>query len=105
MLGTVTVSFAPGRAYELKIAQHGERALTAEDASLWLSQQWEEFECTPRSMVGKILAVDKILQIAQEAGEKRFAEAGAWAQRYAEAVVAVLDRDRVRIDVAENTVG
>lgn len=105
MRGTVTVSFAPGREYELRIPGHDQNPLTAEEANLWLSQQWEELDCTPRSLVGKILTVDKILQVAQEAGEKRFAKAGIWAERYAKAVIAVLDRDAVRIDVAENTVG
>ncbi len=105
MRGTVTVSFAPGREYELRIARGDKNTLTPEEADLWLSQQWEELECTPRSLVGKILTVDKILQVAQEAGETRFAQAGTWAERYANAVIAVLDRATVRIDVADNRVG
>jgi len=105
MRGTVTVSFAPGREYELKIPERDANPLTAEEADRWLSQQWEELDCTPRSLVGKILAVDKVLQVAQEAGEKRFAEPAAWAERYAKAVIAVLDRDVVRVDIVDSTVG
>ncbi len=105
MRGTVTVSFAPEREYELRVAGNDKNPLTREEADLWLSQQWEELDCTPRSLVGKVLTVDKILQVAQEGGETRFAKAGSWAERYAKAVVAVLDRDTVRVDVAENTVG
>ena len=104
MQGTVTVSFAPDREYEFRIPVGGMSALTAEAADLWLSQQWEALECSPRSMVGKVLTLDKILQVAQEAGEKRFAGTDPWAERYARAVLAVLERNAVRVDVAENTV-
>ena len=105
MRGLVAVSFGPGREYEVKIPARDQDPQTAEEAHLWLSQQWEEFECTPRSLVGKVLTLDKILQIAQEAGEKRFAGAGTWTEHYARAVLAVLDRDTVRVDVAGNAVG
>ncbi len=105
MRGTVTVSFAPDREYELKVPASDKTPLTAEEANLWLTQQWEALECTPRSMVGKILTMDKILQVAQEAGEKRFAGADPWAERYARAVIAVLERNAVRVDVAASTVG
>jgi len=52
-----------------------------------------------------VLTLDKILEVAREAGEKRFGAGGAWAERYARAVVAALNRETVRVDVAENTVG
>ena len=105
MRGIVTVSFARGREYQLMIPGQENHPLTAEEGNLWLSKQWEELDCTPRSLVGKVLTMDKILMVAQEAGEKRFAEPGAWADNYARAVIAVLERDTVRVDVAESSVG
>jgi len=105
MRGSVIVSFARDRNYEFRIPAGDKNPLTVEDAQLWLAQQFEEFGCAPRSMVGKVLAVDKVLELAREAGEKRFAEGGAWAERYARTVVAALNRETVRVDVAENTVG
>jgi hypothetical protein len=105
MRGSVTVAFAPDREFELRIPEREQSPQSAEEANQWLSQQWEEFDCTPRSLVGKVLTMDKILEVAREAGEKRFADEGAWAEHYARAVLAVLDRDNVRVDVAENTVG
>lgn len=105
MRGTVVVSFAGDRDYEFRIAAGDNNPLTAEDAQLWLAQQFEEFGCASRSLVGKVLTLDKVLEVAREAGEKRYAEGGAWAERYAHAVVAALNRETVRVDVAQNTVG
>lgn len=105
MRGIVTVSFARNRDYEFRIPSGEKNPRTADDAQVWLGQQFEEFGCTPRSMVGKVLILDKVLEVARAAGEKRFAEGGDWAERYARAVIAALGREAVRVDVAENTVG
>ena len=66
--------------------------------------QFEEFGCTPRSLVGKVLVLDKVLEVARAAGEKRFASDIAWAELYARAVLATLKRTIVRVDIEENTV-
>ena len=104
MRGTVIVSFARGRDYELRLTAGDEPLPTAQEAEVWLSQQFEEFGCTPRSLVGKVLTLDKVLEVAREAGEQRFAGDIAWAERYARAVLATLKRDNVRVDIGENTV-
>jgi hypothetical protein len=105
MRGTVIVSFARDRDYEFRIPTGEKNPLSAEEAQRWLAQQFEEFGCAPRSLVGKVLTLDKVLEVARGAGEKRFAEGGAWAERYARAVVAALNRETVRVDVAQNTAG
>jgi hypothetical protein len=105
MRGSVIVSFARDRDFESRISAGDNNPLTAEEAQLWLAQQFEEFGCASRSMVGKVLTLDKVLEVAREAGEIRFAESNAWAERYARAVVAALNRETVRVDVAQNTVG
>jgi hypothetical protein len=105
MRGTVIVSFGRGRDYELKITAGDKPLPPPQEGDLWLSQQFDEFGCTPRSMVGKVLALDKILEVARGAGEKRFAGDIAWAEGYARAVLATLNRETVRVDVANNTVG
>lgn len=104
MRGMVIVAFARGREYELRLTAGDQPLPTAQEAELWLSQQLEELGCSPRSLVGKVLALDKILEVAREAGEKRFAGDIAWAERYARAVLATLKRESVRVDIAENTV-
>ena len=105
MRGMVIVAFAQSREYELRLTAGDKPLPTAQEAELWLSQQFEELGCSPRSLVGKVLALDKILEVAREAGEKRFAGDIAWAERYARAVLATLKRESVRVDIAENTVG
>ena len=105
MRGIVTVSFARGREYELRITAGDKPLPTAQEGELWLSQQFEELGCTPRSMVGKVLALDRVLEVARDAGEKRFASDIAWAEAYARAVLATLERPSVRVDVAGETVG
>ena len=105
MRGIVIVAFARDREYELRITAGDKPLPTAQEGDLWLSQQFEELGCTPRSLVGKVLALDKVLEVAREAGEKRFAGDIAWAEAYARAVLATLKRDTVRVDIAQNTAG
>ena len=105
MRGSVIVVFAQDREYELRLTAGDQPLPPVQEAELWLSQQFEELGCTPRSLVGKVLALDKVLEVAREAGEKRFAGDIAWAEQYARAVLAILDREAVRVDIAENTVG
>lgn len=105
MRGSVIVVFAPDREYELRITAGDKPLPAAQEGDLWLSQQFEELGCTPRSMVGKVLVLDKVLEVAREAGEKRFAGDIAWAEHYARAVLATLNRESVRVNIAENTVG
>jgi len=104
MRGAVIVSFGRDREYELRITAGDKPLPTGQEGELWLSQQFEEFGCTPRSLVGKVLALDKVLEVARAAGEKRFRGNIAWAEAYARAVLATLNRPVVRVDVAESTV-
>lgn len=104
MTTTVTVAFAPDREYEFKL--HADEALpTREEAQSWLERQWLELECVPNNPVGKVLALDRILSVARDAGEKRFAANGDWARDYVRAVAVALERPAIRVDVAEKLVG
>jgi hypothetical protein len=105
MRGTVIVSFGRDREYELRITAGDKPLPTAQEGEQWLAQQFEELGCTPRSLVGKVLVLDKVLEVARDAGEKRFAGDIVWAEGYARAVLATLDRASVRVDVAGDTVG
>lgn len=101
MSSIVTVVFDRSRDYEL-IAHAG---ALREEANRWLDAQWEALECEPTNPMGKVLALDRILGIAQYAGEQRFAHPTEWTQQFADAVAAVLGRPSVRIDVADRVVG
>jgi hypothetical protein len=101
MSSIVSVVFERNREYEL-IAHAGP---SREEASRWLDEQWEALECEPSNPMGKVLVLDKILCVAKYGGEKRFAEGGDWAKRYADVVATVLERPVVRVDVADRVVG
>ena len=105
MRGSVIVSFGRNREYELRITAGDKPLPTTQEGEQWLAQQFEELGCTPRSLVGKVLILDKVLEVARDAGEKRFAGDIAWAEAYARAVLAILNRTSVRVDVAGDTVG
>lgn len=105
MRSIVTVAFARDREYELRVSAGGKNRLTAEEAQMWLGQQFDAFGCAPQSPVGKVLVLDKVLEVARGAGEKRFAAGGEWVERYARAVAAALNRETVRVDVGQNSVG
>lgn len=102
---TVTVTFARDHQFEFKFLDNDGALFTPEAAHQWLDREWENLECEPSSPVGKILRLDKVLLVAQNAGEKRFAANGEWAHQYARAVVAALERDTVHVNVAEHEVG
>jgi len=104
MTYSVTVSFSRDRQYEFKFLDKDANLLTSAQAQEWLDHEWEDLDCVPTNPVGKVLRLDKVLLVAQYAGERRFAEAGDWAQRYARAVVSALGRDNVLVDVAEHEV-
>ena len=104
MPNTVIVSFARDREYEFKFFDSDKTPFTPEQAHAWLDQEWNDLDCVPTNPMGKVLRLDKVLLIAQYAGEKRFVEAGAWANNYARAVLAVLGRDTVNVDIAERAV-
>lgn len=88
---------------EFSIVAHA--TCTREEAVAWLDDQWEAFECESTNPTGKVLMFDKILTVAKYAGEKRFAEPGEWAENFARAVVSVLGRPAVRVDIAQRIVG
>jgi hypothetical protein len=65
----------------------------------WLDRTYREFGCEPARPTGKVLLLDKILGIAEAAGEKHFQRDAAWGESYAQAVTSALDRTRVEVDV------
>lgn len=102
---TVIVSFSRDQQFESRFLDNDSALFTPEAAHQWLDQEWERLECEPASPVGKVLRLDKVLLIAKNAGLKRFTANREWAERYARAVVAALERNTVHVNVAEYEVG
>ena len=61
--------------------------------------------CEPGNPVGKVLIIDKILDIARSGGEQRFIDGKSWATQYARYTALALGRDTIRVDVAAYTIG
>jgi len=57
------------------------------------------------SPTGKILAVDRILSVAKYAGEGRFRDQPAWADKFARNTASLLGRDLIRVDVENYSIG
>lgn len=99
MARTLTVVFGSGKEFEYTIGE-SELASVAEDAAWrWFDREYAELDCQASSPVGKVLVIDKILNVAKFSGETRFAGDLAWAQEFARHAGRLLDRDKVRVDV------
>ena len=105
MATVVTVRFAANREYTFEVGDNAAAALAPDAARNWLAQQIDLLECDMPNKMGKILAVDIALALAQCAGESLFAEGGDWAQNYAQALAALFDRPVILVDVEEHRIG
>jgi hypothetical protein len=70
----------------------------------WLERTYDQFGCEPTRPTGKVLLLDRILGIADAAGEKHFQRDPEWGNLYAQAVSSALDRTAVQVDVDQRTV-
>jgi hypothetical protein len=68
MRQSVIVQFHPDRPLELPL-HADEAAMPNEDARRWLDEQFVANECEPLRASGKVLTADKVLALAQAAGE------------------------------------
>ena len=99
----VSIRFNSDVTLEFRVPFASDSAAKAE-AREWLDRTYEEFGCEPTRILGKVLILDKVLGIAEAAGEKHFQSDAAWAAKYAQAVTTVLDRPHIRVDVEDRTV-
>jgi len=101
----VIVSFGPGTEFEFKVAVADLAGHTADAARQWFDREFIALECDVPSPIGKVLIADRVLSVAKYAGAERFREQRDWAQEFARNTAVMLDRDLVRVDVPNYTVG
>ncbi|CAG2127594.1 hypothetical protein [Cupriavidus plantarum] len=105
MARTLTVVFNNGKEFEFTLTE-AELAGIGEDAAWrWFDREYAELDCQASSPVGKVLVIDKILNVARFSGERRFSGDAAWAQEFARHAGRLLDRDKVRVDVGNASIG
>jgi hypothetical protein len=96
MRSEVTVTFEG--VTQVRMDLHKDEAMTYDAARAWLDQQFIALDCDPLRPTGKVLAVDKVVVVAEAAGAAKFADAQ-WAQDFARAVSGALGKPVVHIDV------
>ena len=99
MLYHVTVSFGKDKEYEFEFSETELMESSPEEARRWLDKEFSELQCEPSSPTGKVLIIDKILDIARCGGEQRFIDGKRWATQFARYTALALGRDMIRVDV------
>lgn len=105
MLYQVTVSFGKDRQYLFQFAPGDLAEGSAEQARRWFDKAYAELQCEPGGGVGKVLIIDKILNVARCAGEQRFIDGQAWATQFARHTALALGRATIHVDVEAFGVG
>jgi hypothetical protein len=103
MNAQVSIRFGPHLTIELSVPFTSD-ATARVRAREWLERTYDQFDCEPTRPTGKVLLLDRILGIADAAGEKHFQRDPEWGNLYAQAVSSALDRTAVQVDVEERTV-
>ena len=105
MAHTLTVVFGSGKEFEFTMEDSDLAAVSEDAAWRWFDREYNELDCHASSPVGKVLVIDKILNVAKFSGESRFEGYPEWAQDYARHAGRLLDRDKVRVDVGNAAIG
>ncbi|WP_291993161.1 hypothetical protein [Candidatus Accumulibacter sp. ACC003] len=105
MVYHIIVSFGRDREFEFKFPHTELAAGSPEEARRWFDKEFADLECEPSNPMGKVLIIDKILNVARYGGEQRFVDRQEWATRFARYTALALGRDTVRIDVAAFNIG
>lgn len=105
MVYHVVVAFGKDREYTYRFTDSDLARQTAEEARRWFDREFLDLECEVSTRVGKVLVIDKILNVAKCGGEARFAERKQWAEEFAHNAALVLGRDTIRVDLASYSLG
>ena len=105
MRSEVSVSWGEAATYRFDLEEV--QPMTHEAARAGLDEQFVALECEPIRASGKVLTADKVVAVAQGAGQDRFAlpENHAWAMAFALAASAALAKPVVRVDVPSLAIG
>ena len=99
MRSQVSVSWGELATYRFDLEEV--QPMPHDQARHWLDEQFTALGCDPIRPTGKVLTADKILRVAEAAGEDHFREAvhREWAMAFARAASAALAKPVVSVDV------
>lgn len=105
MRSQVTVTWGEPSVYRIDLEEV--QPMPHDQARAWLDEQFTALHCEPIRLTGKVLTADKVLCVAQAAGEERFRDAvhQSWAMAFARATSAALAKPVVSVDVPGLTLG
>lgn len=105
MRSQVTVTWGETSTYHFDLDEV--QPMPHDQARAWLDEQFTAFECEPIRLTGKVLTADKVLGVAQAAGEERFRDPvhQTWAMSFARAASAALAKPVVSVDLVTRSVG
>jgi hypothetical protein len=95
----VIVLFSPTQRHEL-VLHADDKLLAPDEGRRWLDREFLANDCEPVRASGKVLIADKVLVLAETAGDQRFAADAPWAHAFAIATLSALCRPVVRVDVS-----
>ena len=101
----VTVVFGKDREYQYKLSEVELAETSPEEARRWFDREFAELKKDPVNPVGKVLIIDKILNIARDGGEQRFIDGKTWATQFARYTALALGRDTIHVDVEAFAIG
>jgi len=103
MRSQVTVTWGEPSTYRFDLEEV--QPMPHDLARTWLDEQFTFLGCDPIRSTGKVLTADKILCVAQAAGEERFRDEAhrPWAMAFAKAASAALAKPVVSVDVQAMT--
>ena len=101
MLHHVIVSFGKESQFDFRVAGEG----LPESARAWFDHEFKALGCQVDTPTGKVLSVDRVLSVAQYAGEARFRDDVQWSRRFVENTATLLGRELIRVDVGNRCIG
>ena len=105
MLYHVIICFGKDKQYPYKFSEQELGDSSPEEARRWLDKEYSDLKCEPSNPMGKVLIIDKILNIARSGGEQRFIDGKTWATQFARYTALALGRDMISVDVEAYRIG
>ena len=105
MIHHVKIVYGKGLEYDYQFSDSDLASGTPDQARRWFDSEFTSMECEPTNPMGKVLIIDKILNVAKYGGEQRFKDGKEWAKTFARNAALALGRDTVRVDVVEFAIG
>ena len=100
----VIVSFDPQTEFGFQFDAGALADGTPEEARRWFEREYAALDVEPGSPLGKVLVIDKILDVARHGGAQRFKNDPAWGERFALNTARALGRQVIRVDVAADAI-